>query len=239
MRIHALAHVFLVALLPAHVVRGDCSNHYGDEGQCVSPLECEVTQGVRIGGFGSCVSAGDRDRSRVCCKHLPCSGTGILANNIEDFIRVSAVFSSTNANGFSYQVTSQFTLRRFPRHAAHFLPSRHPLSRSPAAAAETVDCRRLERDLIELGARDPNIKCHGHTCDNPTQKRYPWLLSLWKRVHPNEVDGADEDNSFAICGAALISSGHAMTAAHCVVHGGVGDAASLYFVRGKMRIPTC
>ena len=92
MRNHALVNVFLVAFLPFHAVRGDCFNHYGDTGQCVSPLECEVTQGVRIGGFGSCVSAGGRDRSRVCCKHLPCSGVGIGANNIEDFIRVRTVF---------------------------------------------------------------------------------------------------------------------------------------------------
>ena len=79
----ALVGVLLVALLPASLVLGACTNHYGDNGQCVSPLECEVTNGVRIGNFGSC---GGRDRRRVCCKRLPCSD--LATNDIENFIKV-------------------------------------------------------------------------------------------------------------------------------------------------------
>ena len=63
---------------------------------------------------------------------------------------------------------------------------------------------------------------------DPASKRYPWLLALWKRF-PTEDDDDDEDAGLAICGAALVSSGHAITAAHCVVHGDAGN----FYLRGR------
>ena len=76
---------------------------------------------------------------------------------------------------------------------------------------------------------------HAPGLSDPTSRRYPWLLALWRRFpsDDDDDDDGDEDAGFAICGAALVSSGHAITAAHCVVHGGVGDAASLFFLRGR------
>ena len=69
----------------------------------------------------------------------------------------------------------------------------------------------------------------------PATRRYPWLLALWKRFPTNddEVVDDEEDAGLPICGAALVSGGHAITAAHCIVHGSVGDAASLFFLRGR------
>ena len=61
---------------------------------------------------------------------------------------------------------------------------------------------------------------------DPAWRRYPWLLALWKRF---PTDDDVEDDGTAICGAALVSSGHAITAAHCVVHGD----SSLFFLRGR------
>ena len=86
--------VLVVALIPAALVRG-CTNHHGDRGECLSPLECEVTGGIRIGTFERCISAGGRDRRRVCCKRLPCSG--INTNDIEEFIMVSVRCSSCSS----------------------------------------------------------------------------------------------------------------------------------------------
>ena len=87
----SLVNVLLVALIPSALVRGTCTNHYGDTGECLSPLQCEVTGGIRIGTFQRCISAGGRDRRRVCCKRLPCSG--INTNDIEEFIMVGDLIS--------------------------------------------------------------------------------------------------------------------------------------------------
>ena len=112
--------VLVVALIPAALVRG-CTNHHGDRGECLSPLECEVTGGIRIGTFERCISAGGRDRRRVCCKRLPCSG--INTNDIEEFIMVSVRCSSCYTQFF---LKSAFLSSRRQNMISSFLSVRPP-----------------------------------------------------------------------------------------------------------------
>ena len=62
-------------------------------------------------------------------------------------------------------------------------------------------------------------------------------MALWRRrssVDSDSDNGGDSGQS--ICGATLVGSAHALTAAHCVVRGGAGggggDGASSFFLRG-------
>ena len=64
-------------------------------------------------------------------------------------------------------------------------------------------------------------------------------MALWRKGSPADNDDNDDggDSGQSICGATLVGSAHAITAAHCVVRGGVGgggggDAASSFFLRG-------
>lgn len=98
------------------------------------------------------------------------------------------------------------------------------LRNAPAHMVSRAALRQLGSDpMHQICGRPPAIFRRGHILSQiSTEKRYPWLLSLW--IKPR---GSKDDDGVPICGAALITTLHAITAAHCIV-----EDHFEYFIQG-------
>jgi len=189
------------ALLPKGSRFTWCQNPYRDIGLCLPAGECKATRGVTI---GSCQFLHESNFNAVCCQHLPCSTPEVKGPQLEATLELG--------------VRNQLDLRT--RLGTVDLSSVSP----GFIQAELQNCgirhfktrnTRTRQDQSAIVGRDGHI-INGHTAIS----NVPWMLALWIRT-------GEPGKDIPTCGAALISSEYALTAAHCV-----GNKNTNFFLRG-------
>lgn len=173
-----------------------CENDYDDIGLCLPPNgECKATRGVNI---GSCQFSATKQNG-VCCQHLPCSVPEVRRPELEAILEL----------GLRNQVDLRATLNMIDFSKV-----------SPVQIPAIVETCGLRGPLQSPNPRGNSITFRHHLSAKlgrdgqiinglPSTSNVPWMLALWIRTGKPGRD-------IATCGAALVSSSYAITAAHCV-----------------------